>query len=133
MTPAKSGTSKQAPSRRPAKVTGPALPATVKYGIDWTSITPQVVRHVRRRLKAKPRLPHGWDEKKVVSHLCLKVAGLLIQQKGEQAAKVSELVKTQADLLFTTFPATCEQEDRCDTPRMRVTRGKKHIQRREGR
>jgi len=112
MAPVKSGTPNQAPSPQPAKTAGPALPATVKYEIDWNAITPQVVHHVRRRLKAKPQLPHGWDEKKIVSFLTLRVSGLLIQQNGGQGLAIPAVVREQTNQLFTAFPDMRAQDDR---------------------
>jgi len=101
---------------KPRAVTDPEAPRTVLNDIDWDAVHVQVDQHVKAILKSRPRplLPRGgWNEKKIVSALGLRVAGVLLSRPVDSQVPIENVVETEATRLFSTFLAMVQAEA-CD-------------------
>lgn len=111
------------PRSQPVTATQVVSYATPRNGIDWNDVTSQVTRQVRRRLKSNPRLPNGWIQSKVVTHVLLNTAGQLLGQKGDQGLPIPAVVREQTAKFFSAIPDMRTETDQWAPRRVKTLTG----------
>jgi len=120
-TPTKASARPPLPTATPAC---PGQPATLVFDIQWDAVLRHSDAAVSRYLSARRALPHGWDGRRLGSHIALMAAGTFLRQTREKPVTARAAVAQAAHDLFRCFPAVRRADitwaaEKCRTLRRR--------------
>jgi hypothetical protein len=106
----------------------PSQPATLAFDIQWDDVLRHADATVSRYLRARRVLPHGWDGRRLGSHIALTAAGTLLRQTREKPVTARAAVAQAAHDLFRGFPALRRADNAWAAEKCRALRRRRHSQ-----